>query len=429
MIKYLIKNPNKWRELELYRFIHAFNYSFDALVFEYLNNPTSEIAFIRSLKPVEREIYDRLEVDTYNDDNELLEAVYLFAENVMREKTSTLLRDKLTEINNVDIFETLEAINTESDNILKSSKIDAVNYFDEWQKELLRKAAGDITIIESQIVKDVPFLAGELSIVAARPSMGKTALALSLLLEKCKDFKVLFISSEMPVKRIIDRLVSYDTQIATRRITTGRLTEIEIQQVIESKNRLEENESIILDYCESIRKAKRVISNSDAQLVIVDYLQLLKSDIKAERRLQVAEMSRDFKRIAVNKDVAVILLAQINRETVKSETKRPSLANLAESAAIEQDADNVIFIHRPPYYAPPEVQNSMSAEELAETELVIAKQRDGLRGIKKCMFIKGRFYPEDTYVEDDKEDDKDIFEAEVYDTTIENDRIDDFVPF
>ena len=71
----------------------------------------------------------------------------------------------------------------------------------------------------------------------------------------------------------------------------------------------------------------------------------------------------------------------------------------------------------------------MSAEELAECELIIAKQRDGLRGIKKCMFVKGRFYPEDTYVEDDKEDDKDIFEAEVYDTTIENDRIDDFVPF
>lgn len=393
MLKYLINNPSKWSSLELYKYIQGFGFSFDKQILDYLNAPSTEAGFLLTLSPTEREIYKRLEAQSFNDDNELMDNVFLFAEGIMRKQTSELLAGAISEIDNIDIFETLEGLAEKSNKILESAAIEEDNFFDDWEQELRKKVAGDLLLIESSIIKNVPFIAGELTILAARPSMGKTAMALSLLLEKSKDFKTLFISSEMPVKRIIDRLVSYATGIDTRRITTGRLQSYELNLVLEAKNELEKNDNIELAYCENIRKVKRVISNSSSRLVMVDYLQLIKSDIKAERRLQIAEMSRDFKRLSVAKNVPLILLAQINRATLQSENKRPGLENLAESAAIEQDADNVIFIHRPPYYLAEEFKKEMSAEELSETELIIAKQRDGLRGVGNCQFIKGRFYP------------------------------------
>ena len=408
MIKYICQNKAKWDELELFRYLNDFDLSFDKKILDYLNDSTmTEYAFLRTLTETERSIYENIELESYNDDNELLDAVYLFAEKIMRKKTTNLLTDSLSNIKDRDIFETLETLSESSKTILENSVLEDEDFFKEWQVELDKKMKNEVTILESQIITDVPFLSSEMTIIAARPSMGKTALALSLLLEQSENYKVLFISSEMPVKRIIDRLVSYDTRISTRRITMGKLTGFEYDRVVESKERLEQNESIELAYCESMRKAKRVISNSDADLVIVDYLQLLKPSIKAERRLQIAEMSRDFKRIAVAKDIPVVLLAQINRATMNTESKRPNLSNLAESAAIEQDADNVVFIHRPSYYLEEEEKQMLLESDLAISELIVAKQRDGERGVKFCRFDKGRFYPaeeEDNSYKDDEED-------------------------
>ena len=408
MIKYICQNKQKWDELELFRYLNDFDLSFDKKILDYLNDSTmTEYAFLRTLTETERSMYENIELESYNDDNELLDAVYLFAEKIMRKKTTSLLTDSLSNIKDRDIFETLESLSESSKTILENSVLEDEDFFKDWQTELDRKMNNEVTILESKIIKDVPFLSSEMTIIAARPSMGKTALALSLLLEQSENYKILFISSEMPVKRIIDRLVSYDTRISTRRITMGKLTGFEYDRVVESKERLEKNESIELAYCESMRKAKRVISNSNADLVIVDYLQLLKPSIKAERRLQIAEMSRDFKRIAVAKDIPVVLLAQINRATMNTESKRPNLSNLAESAAIEQDADNVVFIHRPSYYLEEEEKQMLLESDLAISELIVAKQRDGERGVKFCRFDKGRFYPvEDSNQNqyDDKED-------------------------
>lgn len=408
MIKYICQNKAKWNDLELFRYLNDFDLSFDRKILDYLNDSTmTEYAFLRTLTETERSIYENIELESYNDDNELLDAVYLFAEKIMRKKTTNLLTDSLSNIKDRDIFETLESLSESSKTILENSVLEDEDFFKEWQVELEKKMKNEVTILESKIITDVPFLSSEMTIIAARPSMGKTALALSLLLEQSENYKVLFISSEMPVKRIIDRLISYDTRISTRRITMGKLTGFEYDRVVESKERLEQNESIQLAYCESMRKAKRVISNSDADLVIVDYLQLLKPTLKAERRLQIAEMSRDFKRIAVAKDIPVILLAQINRATMNTESKRPNLSNLAESAAIEQDADNVVFIHRPSYYLEEEEKQMLLESDLAISELIIAKQRDGERGVKFCRFEKGRFYPAEDSQSNSYDDEED----------------------
>jgi len=396
MIKFLINHPEKWQELELYKYLHSFGLTFDKKVFNQLNHPSTEAGFLRTLTPVEREIYYGLEAKFYNDDTELIDDVYLFAEEIMRGQTKELLLVSSNEIDNLDIFETLEKLSEGSNNILDTAKIEDENPFEDWEVELRKKVAGEITIINSNIIPNLPMLGGELTILAARPSMGKTAMALSILLEKSKDFKVHFISSEMTVGRIIDRLVSYATGVSTRRITTGQLLGYEVEAVIEAKNDLQNNSNILISYCESMRKIKRVISTSDAKLVMVDYLQLIKGEQRLERRLQIAEMSRDFKRISTAKNIPVILLAQINRATLQTEGKRPGLENLAESAAIEQDADNVVFIHRPPYYLSEDLKAELNEADLSETELIIAKQRDGLRGVEKCQFIAGRFVPVQT---------------------------------
>jgi|11BtaG_2_1085332.scaffolds.fasta_scaffold04311_5 hypothetical protein len=393
MIKYLIQNPHKWQELELFRFLHSFDTEYDKSIIDYLNNPSNENAFIKGLTPLHRSHYETLQTFTYNDDNELLDECYLTSERSMLNNTSFLISRVQKELLNKDVFESLDDIIEGASLIRDNAIIETKDYYQDWAESLELKINGDFKIIESKILTNVPFLPSELSIIAARPSMGKTALALSVLLELSKEHKVLFISSEMPVPRIIDRLVSYYTQIATRKITQGKLNSYEISQCIEALTSIKDDENIILEYSDNMRGVKRIISNTECDLVAIDYLQLIKAEnTKTDRRLQIAEMSRDFKRIAVQKNIPVLLLAQINRESTKTVDKRPNLTSLAESASIEQDSDNVVFIHRPTYYLSEELKNEMTEDELSETEYIIAKQRDGQRGVEKGVFLKGRFY-------------------------------------
>ena len=396
MIRYLINHPSKWSELELFRFLHSFGTPFDRQILDYLNSPTNEKAFLKGLNPINRAYYDNLEIVDYNDDNELLSECYLLAEKSMLDNTSLLLRRITKELPNRDVFESLEDLKDSTELILEGVVIESKDYFSIWIDELEKKINNEYRIIESDILtKDLPLMQSELTIIAARPSMGKTAIALSVLLEVSKDNRCLFISSEMPVPRIIDRLVSYESGIATRKISQGRLHDFEIEKVVEAVEKIRDNSNLVLEYADNMRQIKRIISNTECNLVAIDYLQLIQAEnTKIERRLQVAEISRDFKRIAVQKNIPVMLLAQINRESTKAPDKRPTLTSLAESAAIEQDADNVVFVHRPSYYVPEDLKANMMDEDLQDTELIVSKQRDGNRGVKKCRFVDGRFYPE-----------------------------------
>jgi replicative DNA helicase len=223
--------------------------------------------------------------------------------------------------------------------------------------------------------------------------MGKTAMALSLCLELIeKGLRVKFISAEMPIKRIIDRLASYYTGISTRKITKGELNGRELNEVLAAVESINKDEKIILSYSVHFSKIKRELSMDDYDIAMVDYLQLITPDVVTERRLQIANISRGIKQLAVMKDKPIILLSQVNRKTTDAPGKRPGMENLAESAAIEQDADNIAFLHRPSYYLDEELKEELTDEEMADTEIIIAKQRDGLRTTVKCIFSKGRFY-------------------------------------
>lgn len=394
MIKFAIRNPAKWKELELSRIISTFKVEYDEKVFDFLNNPSNEPGFLRTLTPEHRSDYEKLPNKFYNDDIIILDSAYLFAENIMVEQTEKLLSENLAGVRKMNIFNTLEKVAAASKKILDEAVIEEVDDFEEWRAEMAKKISGEFKIIESSILTDnLPFLPSEMTILAARPSMGKTAMALSLCLELIeKGLRVKFISAEMPIKRIIDRLASYYTGISTRKITKGELNGRELNEVLAAVESINKDEKIILSYSVHFSKIKRELSMDDYDIAMVDYLQLITPDVVTERRLQIANISRGIKQLAVMKDKPIILLSQVNRKTTDAPGKRPGMENLAESAAIEQDADNIAFLHRPSYYLDEELKEELTDEEMADTEIIIAKQRDGLRTTVKCIFSKGRFY-------------------------------------
>ena len=119
MIRYLINNPTKWQELELFRFLHTFSTPFDRQILDYLNSPTNEKAFLKGLNPINRAYYNNLEIVDYNDDNELLSECYLLAEKSMLDNTSLLLRRITKELPNRDVFESLEDLKDSTELILE----------------------------------------------------------------------------------------------------------------------------------------------------------------------------------------------------------------------------------------------------------------------------------------------------------------------
>ena len=162
-------------------------------------------------------------------------------------------------------------------------------------------------------------------------------------------------------------------------------------------------------------KARRLKKEKDIGLIVVDYLQLLRSHRRTENRQQeVAEISRSLKALAKELEIPVISLAQLSRQTEMRADKRPQLADLRESGSIEQDADTVMFIHRPEYY-----KKNPTPEEEGLAEIIIAKQRNGPTGTVHLAFIKditrfenlAKTTPEEEIEEEEFTDVEDILES------------------
>jgi len=235
------------------------------------------------------------------------------------------------------------------------------------------------------------FHKGDLVIIAARPAMGKTSLALSIIhhVSVVENIPSAFFSLEMSKEQIAMRLLCNEARIPLRKVRSGFLTKEELEliteKVLEMKNApifIDDTASLsILDLRAKARKLKR---EKDIQLIVIDYLQLMRSSRKVESRQQeVAEISRGLKGLAKDLDIPVIALAQLSRQTEMRSDKRPQLADLRESGSIEQDADMVMFIHRPEYY-----KKNPTPEEKGIAEIIIAKQRNGPTGTVKLAFIK-----------------------------------------
>lgn len=234
----------------------------------------------------------------------------------------------------------------------------------------------------------------DLIILAARPGMGKTAFALSLLRNAAIQFEkpVAIFSLEMSSVQLVTRLISAETGLSGDKLKKGQLEEHEWHQ-LNSKISGLSKAKIFIDDTAGIpifdfrAKCRRLKSQFDIQMVIVDYLQLITTDDKAHgnREQQISHISKSLKMLAKELEIPVIALSQLSREVEKRPDKRPMLSDLRESGSIEQDADIVSFIYRPEYYKVVEGENGEDLRGVAE--IIIAKHRNGETDTARLKWI------------------------------------------
>ncbi len=227
-------------------------------------------------------------------------------------------------------------------------------------------------------------------IIAGRPSMGKTALALNIGYNAAETTGkgVAIFSLEMSKLQLGIRLLGFDAGINATKLRTGLLRDEDWERLTHSANHLAElpifiDDSSGIGVLEMKAKCRRLMKRQDLGMVIVDYLQLLQGRRSAEsRQLEISEISRALKALAKDLNVPVLALSQLNRKVEDRPNKRPQLADLRESGAIEQDADVIVFIYRDEVYHPTSEENRNVAE------IIVAKQRNGPTGYFKLTFLK-----------------------------------------
>src|SRR4030043_455719 len=224
----------------------------------------------------------------------------------------------------------------------------------------------------------------ELIIIAARPSMGKTALALSMARNMAIDHgkKVAIFSCEMSSIQLVNRLIIAETDIAGDKIKNGRLNEEEWKQLDTRIKKLVQapifiDDTPAISIFELRAKCRRLMAQHKLDIVIVDYLQLMSGpENTGSREQEVSNISRSLKSIAKELNVPIIALSQLNRSVeMRGGTKRPLLSDLRESGAIEQDADMVVFIHRQDKFGLMTFEDGSSTKGIAE--IIVAKNRNG----------------------------------------------------
>ncbi len=237
------------------------------------------------------------------------------------------------------------------------------------------------------------FQQSDLIIIAGRPSQGKTAFALSVARNSAvmHNVPIGMFSLEMSTQQLVMRLMCAEARVDAHKVRTGRLPENEWNKLSTSVGRLYDAKIYIDDtpglaILEMRAKARRLKVEHNIGLVIVDYLQLMQGPKNAQSREQeISAISRSLKALAKELNLPVIALSQLNRAVESRGDKRPALSDLRESGAIEQDADVVIFVHRPEMYGITE-QDNQPTEGLAE--IIIGKQRNGPTKTVELQFIK-----------------------------------------
>lgn len=235
------------------------------------------------------------------------------------------------------------------------------------------------------------FSPGELIILAARPSMGKTALALNIARYAALDGAVGIFSLEMSASSLYNRILSAETGIPGTDIKRNRLSFEEQSALVAAHGVLAEIPIIIDENAgtslQTLKaKAKRMKRDHNIQLLIIDYLQLISPPKAGNREEQISIISRNLKVLAKELAIPVIALAQLNREVEKRPDKRPHLSDLRESGSLEQDADIVLFINRLEQYGVDHYEDGSPTEGTAE--VIVAKNREGELGSVKLIWDK-----------------------------------------
>ena len=232
------------------------------------------------------------------------------------------------------------------------------------------------------------FQKSDLIVLAARPSVGKTALALDMMRHAALIEKknVAFFSLEMSNMQIMDRLLGMQSGIPFWEIRTNKLNEEKVVKLANTMGELADANIFIDDSpgqnINQIRtKARRLMLEQGVDIIFVDYLQLMHGNTKESRALEVGEVSQGLKNLAKELNVPVVALSQLSRAIELRQNRRPQLSDLRESGSIEQDADVVIFLDREETWNP-------DTEKKGSAEVFVAKHRNGPTGIVELAFIK-----------------------------------------
>jgi replicative DNA helicase len=233
----------------------------------------------------------------------------------------------------------------------------------------------------------------DLVIIAARPGMGKTAFVVSAMRNAAVDFKipVAIFSLEMASIQLVNRMISAEAELEGEKIKRGNLADHEWTQLVHKTSRLSSapvfiDDTPALTILELRAKCRRLKAEHGIQLIIIDYLQLMRGDSAGNREQEIASISRALKGIAKELSVPVLALSQLSRSVeTRGGDKKPQLADLRESGSIEQDADIVMFLYRPEYYKITVDEEGLPTQGMGE--VIIAKHRNGSTGSVKLKFI------------------------------------------
>ncbi|MCS7058563.1 MAG: replicative DNA helicase [Meiothermus sp.] len=232
---------------------------------------------------------------------------------------------------------------------------------------------------------------GSLNIIAARPSMGKTAFALTIAQNVAlrEGVGVAIFSLEMPAVQLVTRMLCSEARIDMNRLRQGQLTDRDFSKLVDVAGRIAEAPILIddtsdLTLMELRARARRLHAHYRLGLIVIDYLQLMSGpgggkNAGENRQQEIAQISRGLKGLARELGIPVIALSQLSRAVESRPNKRPMLSDLRESGSIEQDADLVMFIYRDDYYHP-------HSEKAGTAEIIIGKQRNGPTGVVELQF-------------------------------------------
>lgn len=258
--------------------------------------------------------------------------------------------------------------------------------------EMASRTKGNVTGIPTGFIdldyKTAGFQPSDLILVAARPSMGKTALVLNIAQHMAfrEDVTVAVFSLEMSKEQLVNRLLSLESRVDSQSIRTGNLTDEDWSKLIEGAGVIGKSHLIIDDtpgisVTELRSKCRKFKMEHNLGIIIIDYLQLMTGSKRSESRQQeISDISRSLKAVARELNVPVVALSQLSRAVEQRPDHRPMLSDLRESGAIEQDADVVMFIYRDDYYNKDTTKPNVA-------EIIIAKQRNGAIGTIELAWL------------------------------------------
>ncbi len=258
-------------------------------------------------------------------------------------------------------------------------------------------------------LKTAGFSPGDLIIIAARPSMGKTAFSLNIAQSVLDQNRgVVIFSLEMPAEQLMMRMLSAKAAIPLQRLRVGNLNDLEWSEISRLSDYYDKKKLFIDDAgsinVHQLRAKLRKLKSQhpEISLAIIDYLQLMSGSQSKDRHLEISEISRSLKMLARELEMPIIALSQLNRSLESRVDKRPMLSDLRESGAIEQDADVILFVYRDDVYKIKEAKQKIEEarkqgkkldikieeKKVEEAEIIIGKQRNGPTGVVKLWFHK-----------------------------------------